>query len=65
MSSEGTMTFSGRLALVTGGGGGIGKEICQVLAERGAQVIVADINLQGAQDVIDSLPGTLSSSCFL
>ncbi len=35
--------LSGRVALVTGGGGGIGRSTGQVLGEMGAHVIVADI----------------------
>ncbi|KAH6940270.1 hypothetical protein HPB50_026466 [Hyalomma asiaticum] len=51
--------FSGRLAVVTGGGRGIGEAICHVLAERGARVVVADINIEAAKKVSSSLPGDL------
>lgn len=40
-----------RIAIVTGGGGGIGKAICRHLAEEGLLVIVTDINLTAAQQV--------------
>ena len=43
--------FSGRVAVVTGGGGGIGSAICQRLAEEGADVVVTDMNALAAQEV--------------
>lgn len=43
--------------MVTGGGSGIGEAICHVLAEQGARVVVADINLDAALKVAKSLPG--------
>ncbi|XP_029846346.2 estradiol 17-beta-dehydrogenase 8 [Ixodes scapularis] len=49
--------LDGRLALVTGGGGGIGASICAALAEKGARVLVADIDLDAAQRAAGVLPG--------
>lgn len=40
--------LSERVAVVTGGARGIGREICLALAEQGAKVVVADINRDGA-----------------
>jgi 2-hydroxycyclohexanecarboxyl-CoA dehydrogenase len=37
-----------RVALVTGGGSGIGREICKGLAADGRRVAVADLNAEGA-----------------
>jgi 3-oxoacyl-[acyl-carrier protein] reductase len=37
--------FSGRVALVTGGAGGIGRAVCSALLQRGASVVAADIAL--------------------
>ena len=42
--------MSGRLALVTGGGSGIGRAVCQVLARDNAKVVVADLNIQNCKD---------------
>lgn len=36
--------LEGKRYLVTGGGGGLGAEICRMLAQAGAHVIVADVN---------------------
>ena len=38
------MKISGSVALVTGGCGGLGRAIADMLAERGARVVVADCN---------------------
>jgi rhamnulose-1-phosphate aldolase/alcohol dehydrogenase len=47
--------LAGRVALVTGGASGIGRASARVLAERGAHVVVADLNVDGAQQVADEL----------
>lgn len=36
--------LAGKVAIVTGGAGGIGAATCRVMAERGAKVIVADLD---------------------
>ena len=47
--------LAGRVALVTGGASGIGRATARLLAERGAHVVVADLNAEGAKDVADEL----------
>lgn len=42
-------------ALITGGASGIGKACCLKMAEEGYGVVVADVNLQGAQAVADEI----------
>ena len=43
--------FAGKVAIVTGGGSGLGEAIGKALAARGAKVVLSDINLAGAQRV--------------
>ncbi|XP_074656355.1 17-beta-hydroxysteroid dehydrogenase 13-like isoform X2 [Tubulanus polymorphus] len=42
----------GDIALVTGGGHGIGREICRILARYGAQVAILDINKSSADKTV-------------
>ena len=46
-------TFNGKVALVTGGGDGLGKALCLKLSEYGARVICTDKNLDSALNVIN------------
>jgi rhamnulose-1-phosphate aldolase/alcohol dehydrogenase len=43
--------FSRKVAFVTGGAGGIGSETCRRFVSEGAHVVVADLNLEGAEKV--------------
>lgn len=49
------MDISGKVALVTGGGGGIGGAMAAELARRGAKVMVADIDTDRAQTTVETI----------
>ena len=51
------MTLAGKTALVTGAASGFGAGIAQAFAAQGAQVMVADINGDGAAEVAAKISG--------
>src|SRR5271156_4015160 len=55
------LRLDGRVAIVTGGAGGIGEATCRVLTNAGARVVVADINLEGAARVAQKLGDSASA----
>ena len=54
--------LSGRVAFVTGGAGTIGRAIVQRLADNGASVVIADINLAGAEALAEDYPSAMACS---
>jgi NAD(P)-dependent dehydrogenase (short-subunit alcohol dehydrogenase family) len=53
-------SLSEKVAIVTGGGSGIGEGLCRELARRGARVVVADINAAEADRVAQSIAGSIT-----
>jgi NAD(P)-dependent dehydrogenase (short-subunit alcohol dehydrogenase family) len=51
------MRFQDKVTVVTGGASGIGAACCRNFAERGAKVVVADLNGDGAQSVAAEFGG--------
>jgi NAD(P)-dependent dehydrogenase (short-subunit alcohol dehydrogenase family) len=49
--------LDGKVAIVTGGGSGLGEAIAKSLASRGVKVVVSDINLKGADRVAQEITG--------
>ena len=52
--------FSDKAIIVTGAASGFGTAIAKRFASEGASVMCADINVEGAKAVADSLPGALA-----
>lgn len=65
MRDTDSSTLSGRVAIVTGGGSGLGKAICETLAEDGVRVVVADYDAGAAQRVAAALPGERGEALHL
>ena len=49
------MRLEDRIALVTGGGSGIGRAIALRFAQEGARVIVNDVRAESAQETVDAI----------
>lgn len=48
-------TYKNKVAIVTGGGSGIGKALCERLAHFGAKVVLSDINPESAGNTADAI----------
>ncbi len=49
------MKLENKVAIITGGGSGIGKETALLFAEEGAKVVVADINEKSGMEVVSEI----------
>ncbi|MCL2315837.1 MAG: glucose 1-dehydrogenase [Actinomycetia bacterium] len=57
--------FEGKVALVTGGGSGIGEAVAVALAAGGARVVVADLNGAAAQKCVDTIVAAGGTACAI
>ncbi len=58
-----TFSLAGKVAIVTGGGSGIGAAVATAYAEKGARVAVVDRDHDAAKAVAAGLPGALALVC--
>jgi hypothetical protein len=60
-----SMDFRGKVAVVTGAATGIGEATAVLLAERGAAVLVADIDDEGGEKVVAAIQGAGGRAAYL
>src|SRR5271167_3640026 len=48
-------TFAGAVAIITGGASGIGRALGEALARRGADVVLADLQIELAEEVASGI----------
>ncbi|MCZ6730005.1 MAG: SDR family NAD(P)-dependent oxidoreductase, partial [SAR324 cluster bacterium] len=58
------MHLQGQVALVTGGGQGIGAETARLLAAEGAQIVIADWNEETAGQAAEEIKGAGGEAVF-
>ncbi|WP_203335075.1 SDR family NAD(P)-dependent oxidoreductase [Planococcus beigongshangi] len=49
------MKLQDRVSIVTGGGSGLGRSMCVNLAKEGSKIVVADMNMDGANETVEMI----------
>jgi len=60
-----SMTFSGQVALVTGGAAGIGRETALAFAAEGLKVVVADLDAAGGEGTVELIRAAGGDALFV
>ena len=56
---------AGKVALVTGGGSGIGRQACLVFAREGARVVVCDVAVEGGEGTVGQIEQAGGQATFI
>jgi NAD(P)-dependent dehydrogenase (short-subunit alcohol dehydrogenase family) len=56
---------AGKVALVTGGGSGIGRQACLVFAREGAKVVVSDVTVEGGEETVSLVKQAGGEATFI
>ena len=59
------MKLENKVAIITGGGSGIGQTSAILFAKEGAKIVVVDINENNGLDTIDKIKSNGGESCFI
>ena len=59
------MRFSGKVAIVTGGAGGVGRALVRTLTREGAAVMVADLSADGCRSLVEEIENAGGSVAFV
>lgn len=59
------MRMEGKIALVTGGAGGIGSAICRLFAAEGAKVVVADVDSGRGEGVVTEITASGGEAIYI
>ena len=59
------MRLENKSVIVTGGAAGIGRAICEVFAEEGARIVVADIDESGGAQTVANIKSAGGEATFV